>query len=139
MFSDKFIRMIDQEKRIAIPPQFLEELGGIGAKIIITQSSDKCLYFFSLHELKKMHFLPLDELKKVMEKLKRNTLPEIVQIKSPGKILISGGLKKYAGLKNEVVLAGCNNYIEIWDKEKWDNKEEERNKIRVAVSNGKKF
>ncbi len=37
-----------------------------------------------------------------------------------GRILIPPSLRKDAGLKKEVVIAGMLNKFEIWDKEKWD-------------------
>ena len=36
-----------------------------------------------------------------------------------GRILIPDYLKKYAGLKKKVIVAGLYNRLEIWDETKW--------------------
>ncbi len=36
-----------------------------------------------------------------------------------GRILIPNYLKKYAGIKQDVVVVGVSNRIEIWSKENW--------------------
>ncbi len=38
-----------------------------------------------------------------------------------GRILIPDYLKEYASLKDNAVVAGLYNRIEIWDKKKWDD------------------
>jgi len=118
MFLGNFDRIIDEKKRIAIPPQFLREFSGIDIQVIIAQSPEKCLYFF-----------PSYELEKIIEKFKKISPLEIIQIKSRGRISISRGLKKYAGLEREVVLVGCFNYIEIWNKREWN--EEKNREIKI--------
>ena len=42
-----------------------------------------------------------------------------VEVDSQGRILIPDYLRKYAGLKKEVVVAGLYNRIEIWETASW--------------------
>jgi MraZ protein len=42
-----------------------------------------------------------------------------VELDAQGRILIPDYLRKYAGLKKEVVVAGLYNRIEIWDESSW--------------------
>ncbi len=42
-----------------------------------------------------------------------------VELDSQGRILVPDYLRKYAGLKKEVVVAGLYNRIEVWDREAW--------------------
>ena len=37
-----------------------------------------------------------------------------------GRVLIPQPLRIYAGLKEEVVLVGNGDYLELWDKEQWE-------------------
>jgi MraZ protein len=34
-------------------------------------------------------------------------------------VAVPAPLREYAGIGEEVVIAGANNYLEIWDKESW--------------------
>jgi len=38
-------------------------------------------------------------------------------------VLIPQPLRAYAGLKEEVVLVGNGDYLELWDKDRWENEE----------------
>lgn len=42
-----------------------------------------------------------------------------VDLDKLGRILIPDYLKKYAGLKREVMVIGLSNKIEIWDEKTW--------------------
>jgi MraZ protein len=42
-----------------------------------------------------------------------------VEVDNQGRILVPDYLRKYAGLKKEVVVAGLYNRIELWDKATW--------------------
>ena len=44
-----------------------------------------------------------------------------VTLDNQGRILIPDYLRKYAGLKKEVIVAGLYNRIEIWDEAAWKN------------------
>ena len=42
-----------------------------------------------------------------------------IEMDEDGGIKIPDNLMKYADLQGEAVLAGCGEYIEIWDKDRW--------------------
>ena len=113
MFSGELESTIDEKKRIPIPSEFLKQLGGVEAKVIVIKNPDKCLYLFPATSWK--------EIEKMFEKI-----PSLEQlpIRALGKISISLGLREYAGLEKEVVFANCNDYFEIWDKQRWVNQRE---------------
>ena len=127
MSSGELSCTMDKENRIPIPTKFLKKLGEVEAGVIVVKGLDKCLCLFpanGLREIKKM-FGGIPSL-------------EMIQIKS-GKISISVDLKEYAGLKKEVVFAHCDNYFEIWDKQRWTGKKEEISRDRAAAFNGEKL
>jgi len=43
-----------------------------------------------------------------------------LNIDSQGRITIPAPLREYAGIKDEVIVAGANTYIEIWNKKQWE-------------------
>ena len=53
-----------------------------------------------------------------------------------GRILIPAVLREYAGLKKDVVLAGVYNKVEIWDKERWDESQNDNDMEDIAEHMG---
>jgi MraZ protein len=44
-----------------------------------------------------------------------------IQLDGQGRIILPLPLRSYAGVEEEVVIAGVNNYFEIWNKEQWES------------------
>ena len=42
------------------------------------------------------------------------------QLDGQGRVAMPSQLKEYAGIADEVIIAGANNYFEIWNKEQWE-------------------
>jgi MraZ protein len=121
MFIGEYSYTIDNKKRISIPSKFRKSLG---KKAVITRGLDSCLVVY-----------PIDEWEKLSKKLEnlpssktdargfvRIILSGAVDVSFDklGRILIPDYLKKYAGLKKEVVIIGLSNKIEIWDEKNWE-------------------
>jgi transcriptional regulator MraZ len=105
---------------MAIPAKFREKLT-VGA--IITRGIDNCLFVFANEEwdvlAKKLIALPLAQANsRAFVRLMLAGASD-VEIDNQGRILIPDYLRKYAGLKKEVVVAGLYNRVEIWDLEAW--------------------
>ena len=54
-----------------------------------------------------------------------------VELDKQGRILIPANLREFAELEKEVTILGVNNRIEIWNRERWD----ERNRETAARFN----
>jgi MraZ protein len=105
---------------MAIPAKFREKLT---AGAIITRGIDNCLFVFANAEwdvlAKKLVALPLAQANsRAFVRLMLAGASD-VEIDNQGRILIPDYLRKYAGLKKEVVVAGLYNRVEIWDLEAW--------------------
>ncbi len=121
-FIGEYSHSIDEKKRLAVPVKFRSSLG---RKAVVTRGLDNCLFLFTLKEwtklAEKISKLPLTQadargfarvmLAGAME----------VNIDRLGRILLPDYLKKYAGLKKKVTVAGLYSRIEIWDNQRWDN------------------
>ncbi|UZE93046.1 MAG: division/cell wall cluster transcriptional repressor MraZ [Candidatus Nealsonbacteria bacterium] len=120
MFIGEYSYIIDHKKRLSIPSKFRKSLG---KKAVITRGLDNCLVVY-----------PINEWQKVSEKLENLPSSKIdargfsriilsgavdVNLDKLGRILIPDYLKKYAGLKKDVVIIGLSNKIEIWDEKTW--------------------
>lgn len=106
---------------MAIPAKFREKMA---AGAIITRGIDNCLFVFANEEwdllAKKLIALPLAQANsRAFARLMLAGASD-VEIDNQGRILIPDYLRKYAGLKKEVTVAGLYNRIELWDHEAWN-------------------
>lgn len=113
---------MDAKRRLAIPSKFRKELGE-GA--ILTRGLDNCLFIFP-----SKYWMPFAEMLAGLSMAKQDTrsfarlflsAATEVEFDSLGRILVPERLKKYAGLKKSVVVAGLFNRLEIWDEDKWND------------------
>lgn len=120
MFIGEYSYTIDHKKRLAIPSKFRKSLG---KKAIITRGLDNCLVVYPVKEwqklTKKLENLPSSKID--ARGFSRIILSGAVDVNLDklGRILIPDYLKKYAGLKKEVMTIGLSNKIEIWDEKNW--------------------
>lgn len=115
---------------LIIPAEFRGELGREG---FIAKGADNYLCIY-----------PKKEWEKLLERWKKLPLKGIIKyrkfwraisggateimISSEGRCFIPRYLKEHANLQNEVVFVGCNKYIEIWDRERWEKEKRELEK-----------
>ena len=120
MFIGEYSYIIDHKKRLSIPSKFRKSLG---KKAIITRGLDNCLVVYSINEwqkvTKKLESLPSSKID--ARGFSRIILSGAVDVNLDklGRILIPDYLKKYAGLKKEIMVIGLSNKIEIWDEKNW--------------------
>ena len=131
MFIGEYTYLIDEKKRLAVPPKFRQLLG---KKAVITQGLDQCLFLYSTKEwgalAKKISQLPLAQADaRGFARLMLAGAME-VSLDNLGRILIPDYLKNYAFLKKKIVIAGLYNRIEIWDEKNW---REYKKKTETAV------
>ena len=111
-----------------MPAKLREDMG---EKFIITKGLDGCLFGFSQNEWEnfetKLKTLPLTN--KNARDFVRFFLPEAMEceIDKQGRFLISSNLRNVATLEKEVIIIGVGTRIEIWNKEKWENYNNEEN------------
>ncbi len=120
MLLGEFQHNLDTKGRMAIPAKFRDKLA---AGAIITRGIDNCLFVFANDEWEvlaaKLIALPLAQANsRAFTRLMMAGASD-VEVDSQGRILIPDYLRKYAGLKKEVIVAGLYNRIEIWDEATW--------------------
>lgn len=130
MFLGEISHSLDSKGRIVIPSKFREELG---PNFIITKGFDKCLSVYPLSEWKvfeeKLKNLPVSS--QDARKFTRFLFSGAVECEpdKQGRILLPQNLREYAGIKDEIVSIGLNNRIEIWNKQCWNEYNNEENYI----------
>ena len=121
MLIGEYTHSLDPKKRLSLPAKFRKELG---KKIIVTRGLDHCLFIFSAVAWKKLaaKFADLSIGSSDTRGFNRFMLSGAVEadIDSAGRILIPDFLKDFAHLKTQVVLAGVNDRVELWDQKRWE-------------------
>jgi len=125
MFYGEFEYKIDDKGRVPIPPRFRNALKD---GVVLTPGAEKCITAYTLVEWKKLSTTlttsPLSRSK--MRKLSRALFATAfsTRIDGQGRIAIPAPLREHAGIIDEVMIAGANTYLEIWNKVLWEEEKE---------------
>ena len=135
MYIGEYNHTIDSKGRLILPAKLRES---IGDEIVITKGVEGCLFAYdkrSWEEVgEKLNSIPTltrIELRAVKRKFLAGA--NEMEVDKQGRFLVPQNLREYAGLDKNVVLAGVGDYIEIWDKEKWDNLYETDVELEMAL------
>lgn len=132
MFLGEYRHNVDSKGRLAMPARFRS---GLAEGLVITRGLDPCLHVYPKSQwlplAERLSELPMSE--PAVRGLRRNifTGAFACEMDKQGRILIPPALREYAGLDGDVVIAGLNNYIEIWAASRW---EQELPRIQSGVS-----
>jgi MraZ protein len=121
MFLGEFEYRIDDKGRMPFPPRFRPYFKD---GIIVAPSPEKCLSVYTIAEWKKMADslaaggLAPSKLRKINRALFATAF--YTNLDAQGRIGLPTTLRQYAGLSEDIVVAGANSYIELWDKAAWE-------------------
>jgi MraZ protein len=121
MFLGEYHHSIDDKGRVSVPAKFRDDLVN-GA--VVTRGLDTSLFLLPLEEwgklADKLAGLPLGQADaRAFSRLMLAGAMDI-QLDGQGRFVIPEYLRKYAGLKREVVIVGIHNRLELWDEEEWN-------------------
>ncbi len=131
MLTGQYVHSMDTKGRVNFPARLREELG---ERFIVTYGLDNCLFVYSMEEwallADKLQKLPISK----ANKLKRFFFACAAEVEpdKQGRILIPSHLRKYAGLVQEITIAGVSNHAEIWDSGRWAEMNEELTAESIA-------
>jgi MraZ protein len=120
MFLGEFSHTIDDKGRLILPARFRANLG---QNVVVTRGIDKCLFIFTTEEFQrlsdKIGELPMTQADgREFARLFFSGASD-VEVDKQGRVLIAQNLREYAGLDGEVIVAGVNKRIEVWDVPAW--------------------
>ncbi len=125
MFYGQYEHALDAKDRVIIPAKFREIFKEHYAeKFFLTRGLDRCLFVFAEEEWRnqeqKFKDMPFtrEETRK-FNRLYFSGACEAICDKQ-GRILIPSYLKEFAEIKQNVMIIGVSDRIEIWSKEKWN-------------------
>jgi len=124
MFFGEFNYKIDEKGRVPIPPRFRKELKD---GVVLAPGAENCINAYSLVEWKKLATtltggtLTPNKLRRLNRAIFATAFS--ISIDGQGRIALPVPLREHAEIVDEVVIAGANTYLEMWNKVLW---EEER-------------
>jgi MraZ protein len=121
MFYGEFDYKIDEKGRVPIPPKFRNFLKD---GIVLTPGQEKCITAYTIPEWNKLSAsLTSSTLSRSkMRRLSRAIFSTAFNttVDNQGRIAIPAPLRESAEIVDDVVVAGANTYIEIWNKALWE-------------------
>lgn len=122
MFIGEYEHSLDEKKRVSLPKSFRT---GLGKKIVMTRGLDNCLFVYPkagwekvANKLQELSFAQADT-----RGFNRFILSGAVEVEvdQAGRILVPDHQKEFAGLKKNVIFAGVNDRVEIWEAGRWNS------------------
>ena len=119
MFLGEYEHNIDAKGRLAIPAKFRAQMDK-GA--VISKGMGTCLSVYTMQRWdEKSGELASGKTSDELRDFERRIYPSAseVELDGQGRIVIPAKLRGYAGLGNEVTVAGVRDHFEIWDRTGW--------------------
>ncbi len=120
MFFGEFEYKIDEKGRVPIPPKFRQELKD---GVVLITGIESCITAYPLSEWKKLAdtltggSVTRSKLRKLNRALFASAFK--LDIDGQGRVALPTPLREYAEIEDEVIIAGANNYFELWNKDQW--------------------
>jgi len=121
MFFGEYTYKLEDKGRVLIPPRFRREFKD---GIVLIRGIELCITVYTLSEWKKLSAEvttgPINRSK--LRKLNRALFASAyyLNLDGQGRIGLPPPLREYAGIEEEVVVAGANTCLELWNKEQWE-------------------
>lgn len=125
MLIGQHVGKVGEKHQTALPKKFREELG---SKLVVTKGLEKNLIIVSEENWKTL--LEGTEGRPFTDKNSREVQryllgnASIVELDAQGRFVIPEYLRKYAGIDKEIVFAGIQRFIEVWDVAEWEKEQE---------------
>ena len=121
MFSGEFEYRLDEKGRLPVPPRFR---AAFRDGLVLTRGIEKCLTIYTPAEWKKVadnittSNLSPSKLRTINRTLFASAYSLVID--GQGRIGLPMSLRAYAGIGEDIVIIGANNYLEIWDRNAWE-------------------
>ncbi len=121
MLIGQYEGKIDKKARTALPKKFREILGD---RIVITLGYENSLIVVSQKEWKSL--LEGTQGRPFIEHETRETQrfllggASLVELDSKGRFILPSYLREFAKVEDEIIFLGLSRYVEIWDKNAWE-------------------
>lgn len=135
MLIGQFVSKVGEKNQASLPKKFREILG---EDLIITKGFEKCLIVVSVDRWKTLlegtEGRPFTN--KNTRELQRFLLGNATDtgMDRKGRFVIPEYLREFANINQDIVFAGIERFVEIWDKKAWDNHQVELSKNIESIA-----
>ncbi len=122
MYKGEYSHSIDAKGRITVPVKLRDELGD---GFVITKGLDGCLWMLDKEQWDKVEEMLLTMPQLTSKEARAFSRFMIAgacdgEVDKQGRLLIPANLREHAGLTKDVVFSGVGSRVEIWDKGRYD-------------------
>jgi MraZ protein len=122
MFFGEFGYRMDEKGRIPLPPRFRTQLKD---GLVLIPGVDNCITAYTLSEwtriaesLNSNSTVTPSKLRQLNRALFSTAFH--INVDGQGRVSLPVQLREHAGIEEEVIVVGANNYLELWNKEAWE-------------------
>ena len=120
MLFGEFYYTIDAKGRLNFPAKLRDEMGE--RFILCRGNGDRCINTYSMEAFEclseKLRQYPISQAKMLRRYLFAGAAE--AEPDKQGRIVVPQTLREFAGLTKDVVITGCDDHCEIWDRAEWD-------------------
>ena len=121
MLLGEYEHTVDDKNRLTLPAKFRQAFAG---GIVVTRGIDTCLHAYTRDDWSRHaagRLATLDPLSKEGRRMQRFFFSGAVEteLDKQGRVAIPATLIEHAQLDRDVVVAGVNDHLEIWDRAAW--------------------
>ncbi len=121
MFFGEYEYRLDEKGRFPLPPRFRAL---VKDGLVLTRGVENCITAYPLVEWKKLaqevtggSSITRNKQRRLNRALFASAF--LMQLDAQGRITIPPKLKEAAGIIDEVIVAGSNSYLELWNPQEW--------------------
>lgn len=123
VFTGSFDRALDEKMRFALPREFRQQLAEEAAVLYVTPGLDGALALYTPATFDELaaqlaRQSPTTRTVRTFSRLFYSQAYRC-ELDRQGRLRVSQGLAKLAGLQREITLIGVRDHIEIWDTDRW--------------------
>jgi MraZ protein len=120
VFLGEYQHSLDAKGRVILPAKFRAQLEG---GCVLTKGREPCVRVYPREEFirvsEQLKGIPMSSAQarhaaRVFYSAASEQVPD-----AQGRVLVAENLRRYAGLERDLLIAGANQYFEIWDRDRW--------------------
>ncbi len=125
MLIGRYEHALDSKGRLTLPSDYADELA---AGVVVTRGLEGCIYLFPKAEFETLRerVSSLSFTDPKARKLRRQLFPQ-AHAATPDRqrrVLLPQWLRDHAGISDRVLIAGMDDYVELWSPEAWQVQDE---------------